>query len=187
MKKRKCHFMETSVVYMEHWINSEWLHPTAGKVEAMVRTPIPKNMHELRFFVGLLNYYPKFLPNLASLLHIWTHCHSKNATGNGFQNALRLSRPPKILYFQQRYLPIMIHLIFKISSRCLSLWPGSCFLTYFSCWIGASYCFCLQNSHIQRANNAQIGKVALALVIWVLHFTQYLYGHTFTLVTDHKF
>ena len=31
--------------------------------------PAPKNLQELRSFLGLLNYYGRFIPNLASLLH----------------------------------------------------------------------------------------------------------------------
>ena len=55
-------------MYLVHRINSEGLHTTTDKVEAMMRASIPKNMQELNSFLGLLNYYRKFLPNLASLL-----------------------------------------------------------------------------------------------------------------------
>ena len=47
--------METSVMYLGHQIDSEGLHATAGKVEAMVRAQIPKNVQELLSFLGLLN------------------------------------------------------------------------------------------------------------------------------------
>ena len=55
-------------MYLWHQIDSEGLHATADKVEAMVRAPIPKNVQELRSFFGLLNYYRKLFPIFASLL-----------------------------------------------------------------------------------------------------------------------
>ena len=53
MKKNKCHFMETSIVYKGCRIDSEGLHTTADKVEAMVRVPILKNVQELHSILGL--------------------------------------------------------------------------------------------------------------------------------------
>ena len=67
MKKSKCHFMETSVVYLGHQIDSEGLHATADKVEAIVRAPIPKDVQELRSFLGLVTIGSLF-PNFPSLL-----------------------------------------------------------------------------------------------------------------------
>ena len=95
-------------MYLWHQIDSEGLHATADKVEAMVRAPIPKSVQELRSFLGLLNYYRKLFLIFASLLQHLDSATSKDATGNRLQNALRLSKLPKILYSQQRYLPIMI-------------------------------------------------------------------------------
>ena len=39
-----------------------------SKVTAIQEAPAPKNVQELCSFLGLLNYYAKFIPNLASLL-----------------------------------------------------------------------------------------------------------------------
>ena len=69
MKKSKCKFMETAVEYLGHRVDAEGLHTTTEKLEAITKAPAPKNVWELRSFLGLLNYYGKFLPNLATLLH----------------------------------------------------------------------------------------------------------------------
>ena len=61
--------METAVEYLGHQVDAEGLHTTTEKLEAITKAPAPKNVRELRSFLGLLNYYGKFLPNLATLLH----------------------------------------------------------------------------------------------------------------------
>ena len=38
-------------------------------MEAITKAPITGNHQELRAFLGLLNYYGRFIPNLASVLH----------------------------------------------------------------------------------------------------------------------
>lgn len=42
---------------------------TKKKLNAIIDAPRPRNVQELRSFLRLLNYYAKFIPNLASLLH----------------------------------------------------------------------------------------------------------------------
>ena len=44
------------------------LHPSPAKVQAIQKAPAPTNITELRAFLGLVNYYHKFLPNLSSTL-----------------------------------------------------------------------------------------------------------------------
>ena len=38
------------------------------KVEAITNAPSPTNVSELKSYLGLINYYQKFLPSLSSLL-----------------------------------------------------------------------------------------------------------------------
>lgn len=71
IKRAKCYFMQPSVEYLGHIVDKEGIHATPDKVEAVVKAPRPTNVSELRAFLGLelLNYYGKFLPNLAGKLH----------------------------------------------------------------------------------------------------------------------
>jgi hypothetical protein len=62
----KCSFLQDGVVYCGHEISKEGLQKTKDKVEAVVNTPAPKNTTQLRALLGLVNYYSKFLPNLAT-------------------------------------------------------------------------------------------------------------------------
>ena len=61
VKKSKCEFMGTSVEYLGRHIDVEDLHTTAEKLAAIQKAPPPRNEHELRAFLGLLNYYGKFI------------------------------------------------------------------------------------------------------------------------------
>ena len=61
-------FLAASVEYLGHVIDAQGLHPTQEKVQAIEEAPPPENVSELKVYLGLLTYYSKFLPNLASVL-----------------------------------------------------------------------------------------------------------------------
>lgn len=68
LKESKCIFLTPSVEYLGHVIDKEGLHPSPDKIRAIRNAPAPKNLSELKSFLGLINYYAKFMSNLASLL-----------------------------------------------------------------------------------------------------------------------
>ena len=68
LKKQKCQFLVKSVDYLGYTIDQKGIHPFEGKVEAVKAAPNPKNLTELKAYLGLLTYYGKFLPNLANVL-----------------------------------------------------------------------------------------------------------------------
>ena len=68
LKKQKCSFMLPSVDYLGHIISSEGLQPTREKIRAITDAPTPTNLAQVRSFLGLVNYYGKFLPQLATTL-----------------------------------------------------------------------------------------------------------------------
>ena len=72
LRRDKSWFLEDSVEYLGHRIDQNGLHATDSKLKAISDAPTPWNVPELRSFLGLLNYYGRFIPKLSSLLH---HLH----------------------------------------------------------------------------------------------------------------
>lgn len=68
LKKSKCVYLLPSVEYLGHDITRDGLRTADSKVEAIVRAPALKNITKLCSFLGLVNYYGKFLQNLATTL-----------------------------------------------------------------------------------------------------------------------
>ncbi len=68
LKREKCEFLARSVEYLGYRISGQGLHPTDKKVKAIREAPKPNNVAQLRSFLGLINYYGKFLPNSSSTL-----------------------------------------------------------------------------------------------------------------------
>ena len=68
LRKDRCVYMAPSVTYLGHKIDEEGLHPITEKVKAINASPPPQNVHQLKAYIGLLNYYGKFIPNLSTRL-----------------------------------------------------------------------------------------------------------------------
>ena len=47
------------------YIGAKGIHTTPSKLEAIVKAPDPENVEELCSFLGLLNYYGKFIPSIS--------------------------------------------------------------------------------------------------------------------------
>ena len=67
-KESKCSFMMPSIEYLGHRISEGGIHPNEKKKRAILQVPAPRNLQQLRSFLGMVNYYGKFLPHLASTL-----------------------------------------------------------------------------------------------------------------------
>ena len=68
LRLAKCAFLQKEISYLGHTINSQRLAPDKKKVMTIQAAPEPKNVTELRSFLGTINYYGRFLPKLASRL-----------------------------------------------------------------------------------------------------------------------
>ena len=63
LRKDKCLLFKESVEHLGHHIDASGVHTSGDKIKAIVNAPSPRNLPELRSFLGLLNYYAKFIPN----------------------------------------------------------------------------------------------------------------------------
>ena len=68
LNREKRFFLRSSVEYFGHIVEAQGIHPTPEKLAAVKDAPEPTNSTQLQSFLGLINYYNKFLPNLAAKL-----------------------------------------------------------------------------------------------------------------------
>ena len=86
----KCTFFYSEVEYLGHMIYPGGLGVLKGKVEALISIPRPKDVNRLRAFLGLANYYQKFVANfncIAKTLTMLTRNDQEWVWGDGQEAA----------------------------------------------------------------------------------------------------
>ena len=64
-KANKCMFAVNKIEYLGHFITGKGVETDPKKIEAMLNSPVPKSIKELRSFLGLAGYYRKFMRKFA--------------------------------------------------------------------------------------------------------------------------
>ena len=67
LTKCKCSFMKAHVQYLGHYISGQGLEPVPEKLEALVKMPPPRDITEVRKFLGFVGYYRKFIPRYSDV------------------------------------------------------------------------------------------------------------------------
>ena len=187
VKKSKCVFMGDSVEYLGHRIDAQGLHPIGDKLTAICDAPPPKNASELRSFLGLLNYYGKFIPNLATTFHPLNQLLRKDAQFHwskscmdAFTEAKQALVSTTVLTHYNRALPL------RLAADASAYGVGAVISHILPNGQEKPIAFASRTLTVSEKNYAQLEKEALALVFGVKKFHRYLYGRKFTLITDHK-
>ena len=63
----KCAFGMTELAFLGHLVSAGQIKMDPGKVKAMTDWPVPKNVSEVKGFLGLLNYYRRFIQHFAHI------------------------------------------------------------------------------------------------------------------------
>ena len=186
-KKPKCEFLKPSVDYLGHHIDAQGLHTMSCKLDAIVQAPKPENLQQLRSFLGLLNYYGRFIPNLATTVHPLNKLLHHNAKWNwtskcaqAFADAKQALASSHVLVHYDPSLPITLTgdaSAYSVSAVISHTLPDGS---------ERPIAFASHSLSTSEQNYAQLEKEALSLIFGVKKFHQYLYGRMFTLVTDHK-
>ena len=67
MKQSKCDFFKKEIHYLGHLISTEGISPFPNKLDCIQHMPAPKNVKEIKQFLGLTHYYRKFVPRFADI------------------------------------------------------------------------------------------------------------------------
>lgn len=65
----KCEFEKTGLTYLGYKITDKGISTCESLTNAIKNAPIPNSVTTLKSFLGLINYYAKFVPNLSAILY----------------------------------------------------------------------------------------------------------------------
>jgi hypothetical protein len=63
----KCTFAGREVAYLGNLVSANGISSDSGKVKAIKLFPLPRNVRDIRSFLGLVGYYRSFIQNFAAL------------------------------------------------------------------------------------------------------------------------
>jgi len=184
LNKEKCSFFQTEINYLGFNLTSKGVHPQENKCRAIWDAPKPGNVSELKSFLGLLNYYNKFIPKFTDIIFPLNELLKKDKKWNwdnihdsAFQKAKQLITPESTLIRYNPNLPLILetdaspHGISAILSHRVNneLVP---------------ICFSSRSLSPAQRNYSQFDREGLAVIFGVSKFHYYLAGRDFEIITD---
>jgi hypothetical protein len=186
LQTKKCHFCRKQVRYLGHIISAEGVQPDKSKTIVVANYPQPKDATQLRQFLGLTNYYRRFIGEYSKIARPLHDLLKKSTTFQWNQEAQwafdtfkqKLTNPP-ILAYPDFTKIFIVHTdasesaIGGVLSQKFD--EGEKVIAYWS-------------RQLRKAERgySTIEREALAIVAAVKEFYPYLYGFEFVLVTDHN-
>ena len=187
LQRSKCRFGVRSVIYLGHHIGADGVRPTAEKVSAVESAPVPKGVKELQAWLGLINYYSKFLKDLATVLaplYKLLKREQKWEWGpeqqKAFQAGKELLKSPQTLAHFDESAPVIL--------ACdASPYGLGCVLSIVDKHFGERpVAFYSRSLSKTEQGYSQTDREGLAVIAGVRRFHYYLAGRKFSIRTDHK-
>ena len=183
----KCSFLKPRIEYLGHVIDENGLHPTDGKIAALKEAPTPKNVTQLRSFLGLINYYSKFLPNLSTKLRplynlllknkrwTWTEQHDM-----AFKLAKEALQADSVLVHYDSAKPLLL------ACDASEYGIGAVLSHILDTGEEKPIAYASRTLNSAERHYSQLEREGLAIVFGVKKFHNYLYGKQFTIESDHQ-
>ena len=187
LKREKCVFMKPSVEYFAFVVDRDGIHPSPRKVQAIQEVPVPENPTDLKSFLGLINYYRRFVPDMATLAHPLNRLLVENIPWKWSKQCQEAFVKLKGIL---QSAPLLAHYDPKKAVRLavdsLSFGLGAVLSHVSEDGEEKPIAFASRTLSSCEQNYSMIEKETLAIIFGVKKFHQYLFRGRFTLLTDHK-
>ena len=185
-RRDKCVFALASVEYLGHTLSAEGISK-GRKVEAVLKMPAPTDVSSLKSFLGSVQFYSKFIKDLATKAEPLYRLTKKNTPwkwGDEEQAAFEelktvLSSDDVLVHFDPEK---------PVGIACDASDVGIGVVLFHRFQDGSERPVANASKTLTAAerNYSQIHKEALSIIYGLRKFYQFLYARKFILVTDHK-
>ena len=187
VKLKKCEFLKSSVEYLGHIVGNNSIKPDTNKVEAIQQWPVPKDSKEVMSFMGLANFYRKFVKDFSNITVPLTNIMGKKSKfywGNDQEIAFKqikeaLSSQP-VLKLPSRLGRFRVHT--DASEYAIGAVLEQEDLEYKNIKPVAYFSMKLHGAQVRYATHI---KELYAIVKSLENWRQYLEGSQFDVFTDH--
>lgn len=186
LNARKCSFFKEKIEFLGHVIEFNNISKSPLRLKAIMELPRPKSTEELQRFLGMSNFYAKFIPNSSSITSPLRELLKKGKRffwSAGCEAAfIKLKQElssNRVLVPYDPNLPIQL--------ACDASPTG--IAGVLSHVIGDSerpIAYASRSLTDAERNYSQLDREALAIIFSVDHFFQYLFGRKFSLLTDNQ-
>ena len=181
LKKSKCSFAIQQVEYLGHVVSARGVEPVPEKVLAVQQWPPPRSVRHLRGFLGLSGFYRRFIKGYATLATPLTALLATDQFGwtpeaeDAFNRLKEALCKAPVLALPDFAAPFIIETDASGAGMGAILSQHHHPLAFFS----KPFC-----SKLLRAS-AYVRELA-AITAAVKKWRQYLLGHHFSIITDHR-
>lgn len=186
LKPNKCHFAQQSVLYLGHIISAEGIRPNPAKTSVIDNYPRPKDNKHVRKFLGLTNYYRRFVKDYSSItapLRIFTQKDVPLIWTPECEAAFQLLKSklvsPPILRYPDQTQPFILTTDASKTGISYILSQKDREGREYVCYYGA------RSLRGSEKNYGSTDLEALAVVEGVQTYHTYLIDKKFTIITDH--
>ena len=185
-RREKCEFAQPRVEYLGHILSAEGIQK-GSKVEAVKKMPPPTDVSSLKSFLGSVQFYSKFIPNLSTIAEPLYFLTKKTSTWKwGEEQQSAFDQLKTVLSSDQ----ILVHFDpnkpLGLACDASNVGIGAVLFHRFPDGSERPIANVSKTLTSAERNYSQIHKEALAIIFGLRKFYQYLYGRRFILVTDHK-
>ncbi|XP_054275129.1 uncharacterized protein K02A2.6-like [Macrosteles quadrilineatus] len=183
----KCKFLQPEVEYLGYVISASGVSPQQGIVEAIQKDPEPTSKDELRAYVGLINYYGKFIQNLSAEIHCFYELLKKDVPWKWTEQCSQTFKESKSWVLCS---DVLVHydVLKPLVLTCDASPKGvSAILSHIINGEERPIAFASKTLSASEKNYSQLHKEALALIFGVKKFHKYIYGRTNCILqSDHQ-
>lgn len=179
-------FFVEKLVYLGFEISSHGIRPSSEKVKAIIGASPPKDLTSVRSFLGLINFYGKFIPNLQSRLSPIHKLLQKNVKFEWTSECQKVFEDIKKIIVES---PLLVH--FDPSKEIVLTCDASPYGVggiLSNVVNGVERPVQMYSSSLSPAekNYSQLHREALAIVSSVKKFHKYVFGRKVIVYTDCK-